>query len=114
MAKKKLKICTEDDPNPILDLTRLLVSGRASEPLLDFLGSGEQMSERVNCTASFLSKLLISLSGTTEMGNNSDRSIGEIARMLRKMCLPCMSKVTSCSRGIKRLGTTVSDWSVDS
>jgi anaphase-promoting complex subunit 4 len=37
----------EDEPNPILDLTCLLLTGRASEPLLDYLGSGEQMSERV-------------------------------------------------------------------
>ncbi|KAF8807426.1 hypothetical protein BYT27DRAFT_7099450 [Phlegmacium glaucopus] len=34
------------EPNPILDLTSLLTTGRASESLLDFLGSGEQMSER--------------------------------------------------------------------
>ena len=36
------------EPNPILDLTSLLTTGRASESLLDFLGSGEQMSERVS------------------------------------------------------------------
>ncbi|KAF8898719.1 anaphase-promoting complex, cyclosome, subunit 4-domain-containing protein, partial [Infundibulicybe gibba] len=34
------------EPNPILDLTCLLATGRASEPLLDFLGSSENMSER--------------------------------------------------------------------
>ncbi|KAG6851048.1 hypothetical protein H0H93_002940 [Arthromyces matolae] len=34
------------EPNAILDLTSLLVTGRASESLLDFLGSAEQMSER--------------------------------------------------------------------
>ncbi|KAG6879286.1 hypothetical protein C0992_003890 [Termitomyces sp. T32_za158] len=33
-------------PNAILDLTTLLVTGRATDSLLDFLGSGEQMSER--------------------------------------------------------------------
>jgi hypothetical protein len=37
----------EEEPDPILDLTCLLVTGRASESLVDFLGSGEQMSERV-------------------------------------------------------------------
>ncbi|KAF5375104.1 hypothetical protein D9758_000258 [Tetrapyrgos nigripes] len=36
----------QEEPRPILDLTKLLVTGRASEPLSDFLGSGEQMSER--------------------------------------------------------------------
>ena len=39
---------TEHSPDPILDLMTLLVTGRASDALLDFLGSGEQMSERVN------------------------------------------------------------------
>lgn len=37
----------------MLDLTSLLVTGRVSEALADFLGSGEQMSERVR--VSFLS-----------------------------------------------------------
>jgi anaphase-promoting complex subunit 4 len=32
----------------MLDLTTLLVTGRASDALLDFLGSGEQMSERAS------------------------------------------------------------------
>ncbi|KAF8641031.1 hypothetical protein AX17_000676 [Amanita inopinata Kibby_2008] len=36
----------QDEPNPMLDLTCLLLTGRASESLLDYLGSGEQMSER--------------------------------------------------------------------
>lgn len=43
----------EEEPNGILDLTSLLVTGRVSEALADFLGSGEQMSERVR--VSFLS-----------------------------------------------------------
>jgi anaphase-promoting complex subunit 4 len=38
----------EDSPDPMLDLTTLLVTGRASDALLDFLGSGEQMSERAS------------------------------------------------------------------
>lgn len=37
-----------EDPNPILDLTALLNTGRASESLQDFLSSSEQMSERVS------------------------------------------------------------------
>jgi hypothetical protein len=40
-------INTEEEPNGMLDLTSLLVTGRVSECLADFLGSGEQMSERV-------------------------------------------------------------------
>ncbi|KAG6911951.1 hypothetical protein DXG01_000199 [Tephrocybe rancida] len=36
----------QEEPNAILDLTTLLVTGRATDSLLDFLGSGEQMSER--------------------------------------------------------------------
>ena len=42
-----LPITTEEEPNGMLDLTSLLVTGRVSECLADFLGSGEQMSERV-------------------------------------------------------------------
>jgi anaphase-promoting complex subunit 4 len=38
----------EDDPNPLLDLTSLLITGRGSDALMDFLGTGEQMSERVS------------------------------------------------------------------
>ncbi|KAI0793487.1 anaphase-promoting complex, cyclosome, subunit 4-domain-containing protein [Abortiporus biennis] len=34
------------EPNAILDLTTLLVTGRASDALADYLGSGEQMSDR--------------------------------------------------------------------
>ncbi|KAF8078603.1 anaphase-promoting complex, cyclosome, subunit 4-domain-containing protein [Lyophyllum atratum] len=36
----------QDEPSAILDLTTLLVTGRATDSLLDFLGSGDQMSER--------------------------------------------------------------------
>ncbi|KAL6309999.1 anaphase-promoting complex, cyclosome, subunit 4-domain-containing protein [Sparassis latifolia] len=35
-----------DEPHAMLDLTCLLTTGRASESLSDYLGSGEQMSER--------------------------------------------------------------------
>lgn len=38
---------SEDEPNGMLDLTSLLVTGRVTECLADFLGSAEQMSERV-------------------------------------------------------------------
>jgi hypothetical protein len=44
---------SEEEPNPMLDLTCLLVTGRASDSLMDFLGSGEQMSERVNSLVVF-------------------------------------------------------------
>lgn len=37
----------EEEPNAILDLTLLLTTGRPSEAVSDFFGSGEQMSERV-------------------------------------------------------------------
>ena len=40
-------LVSEEIPTPILDLTTLLTTGRPTESLLDFLGSGEQMSERV-------------------------------------------------------------------
>lgn len=37
----------EKNGDPIYDLTYLLTTGRATKPLEDFLGGGEQMSERV-------------------------------------------------------------------
>ncbi len=40
------------DYDPILDITTLLLTGRASDQLADYLGSnGESMSERVSCAA---------------------------------------------------------------
>lgn len=36
----------QEEPSSILDLTSLLVTGRVSESLADFLGSGDQMSDR--------------------------------------------------------------------
>lgn len=44
-AKQKDQFGLEE-PTPILDLTCLLTTGRPSDSLLDFLASGEQMSER--------------------------------------------------------------------
>ncbi|KAF4623938.1 hypothetical protein D9613_001828 [Agrocybe pediades] len=46
LEQKQREQYGQESPNPILDLTYLLTTGRASEPLQDFLGSGEQMSER--------------------------------------------------------------------
>ncbi len=37
-----------EEPNAVLDLTVLLTTGRISESVSDFLGSGEHMSERVS------------------------------------------------------------------
>jgi hypothetical protein len=43
----------EDNPDPMLDLMTLLVTGRASDALLDLLGSGEQLSERASYLSGF-------------------------------------------------------------
>ena len=37
-----------DEPNGVLDLTALLATGRAGDALTDYLGSGDQMTERVS------------------------------------------------------------------
>lgn len=61
-------LLVEGEPNAILDLTTLLVTGRATDSLLDFLGSGEQMSERVrsivNCFAKYSTFLRVFSSGS--------------------------------------------------
>ncbi|KAJ7181678.1 anaphase-promoting complex, cyclosome, subunit 4-domain-containing protein [Mycena crocata] len=46
LEKKQREQFGQHEPTAILDLTCLLLTGRASEALSDFLGSGEQMSER--------------------------------------------------------------------
>ncbi|KAF9481412.1 hypothetical protein BDN70DRAFT_876389 [Pholiota conissans] len=57
----------EEEVNPILDLTCLLTTGRPSESLSDFLGSGEQMSERgIQKWESTVSEGLIKLRDSAE------------------------------------------------
>ncbi|KAF8626535.1 hypothetical protein AX15_004838 [Amanita polypyramis BW_CC] len=46
LEEKQKEQYGQEEPNPILDLTCLLLTGRASESLLDYFGSGEQLSER--------------------------------------------------------------------
>ncbi|PPQ64387.1 hypothetical protein CVT26_002094 [Gymnopilus dilepis] len=46
LEEKQKEQFGQGDPTPILDMTCLLTTGRATESLADFLGSGEQMSER--------------------------------------------------------------------
>ncbi|PFH54494.1 hypothetical protein AMATHDRAFT_134140 [Amanita thiersii Skay4041] len=46
LEEKQREQYGQEEPTPILDLTCLLLTGRASESLLDYLGSGEKMSER--------------------------------------------------------------------
>lgn len=47
-AKSDLSVVVEKEPDAILDLTALLVTGKASEALSDLLGSGgENMGDRV-------------------------------------------------------------------
>ncbi|KAJ7092748.1 anaphase-promoting complex, cyclosome, subunit 4-domain-containing protein [Mycena epipterygia] len=46
LEKRQREQFGQQEPTAILDLTCLLLTGRASEALSDFLGSGEQMSER--------------------------------------------------------------------
>jgi len=45
--RAELNVFIEEEPSAVLDLTCLLVTGRASDALADFLGSGEQMTDRV-------------------------------------------------------------------
>lgn len=62
----------ESGTNPILDLTYLLTTGRASDALLDLLGSGEQTSDRVGTYLSYSCAVhSCCQSGPSKMGNNS-------------------------------------------
>ncbi|KAF9466261.1 anaphase-promoting complex, cyclosome, subunit 4-domain-containing protein [Collybia nuda] len=46
LKTKQIKDFGQKDADPVLDLTALLVTGRASDALADLLGSDEQISER--------------------------------------------------------------------
>ena len=64
-----------EEPSPILDLTCLLLTGRASEPLLDYFGSGEQLSERVSASAlspRAVGNLATYITGNPQVGNSND------------------------------------------
>ncbi|KAF8973944.1 anaphase-promoting complex, cyclosome, subunit 4-domain-containing protein [Flammula alnicola] len=57
----------QEGTNPILDLTYLLTTGKASDSLSDFLGSGEQMSERsIQKWESTVSEALVKLRDSAE------------------------------------------------
>ncbi|KAG6857580.1 hypothetical protein H0H87_000179 [Tephrocybe sp. NHM501043] len=57
----------QEKPNALLDLTSLLVTGRATDALLDFLGSGDQMSERsIQKWESIMSEALVKLRDYSE------------------------------------------------
>ncbi len=43
-------LAVADSTTSLFDLTLLLLVGRSSEPVSDYIGSGEQMSERVGYT----------------------------------------------------------------
>ena len=43
-----------DSTTSLLDLTLLLLVGRSSEPVSDYIGSGEQMSERVGTLSAII------------------------------------------------------------
>jgi hypothetical protein len=71
----------EKEPAAVLDLTCLLLTGRASEALSDFLGSGDQMSDRVIFlfrTCFICCNIAIS-TGDQQMGINHRRSVIKIA-----------------------------------
>lgn len=60
----------------MLDLTALLATGRPSDSLADFLGSGELMSDRVRLVH-IDALLFLPAVGYSKMGYDGDRSIGQ-------------------------------------
>lgn len=68
----------------MLDLTVLLATGRAPESVTDYLGSGEQMSERVRCPlfvpCSLGSGDMDVFTGDTKMGDDSRGGTPEATR----------------------------------
>ena len=80
-----------DSTSSLLDLTLLLLVGRSSEAASDYIGSGEQMSERVGGSSIVIPAMVQEyFVGTTKMGINSSRSPGEVARFFRITRCPSM------------------------
>jgi len=67
--EKKQTQFGQKQPSAVLDLSCLLLTGRASEALSDFLGSGEQTTERVSCRKEISTVFLtLHTSGDEQMG----------------------------------------------
>jgi hypothetical protein len=49
-------LAVADSTTSLLDLTLLLLVGRSSEPVSDYIGSGEQMSERVGILSTIIQR----------------------------------------------------------
>jgi anaphase-promoting complex subunit 4 len=80
-----------DSTTSLLDLTLLLLVGRSSEAASDYIGSGEQMSERVGGSSIVTSAMVQGyFVGTTKMGIDSDGSPGTVARFFRITRCPSM------------------------
>lgn len=73
-----IHICSDQNPNVILDLTTLLVTGSGSEGLTDFITSSEQNSERVGFSRSLLPNFTLPLD-SSKMGFLSHRITNEDA-----------------------------------
>lgn len=101
---------SEQEPNAILDLTSLLVTGRASESLSDYLGSGEHMSERVRLSLMppRYPVVNIRIIGHPKMGVKRCRCPDEAQRLLRKASRSCVSADSPTLGGSPRLVLIVS------
>jgi anaphase-promoting complex subunit 4 len=85
-------LAVADSTTSLLDLTLSLLVGRSSEALSDYIGSGEQMSERV-CTLSTAAHGTVQACfiGLAEVGIHSRGSPGEASRFFRVARCPSMS-----------------------
>jgi hypothetical protein len=73
-----------DSTTSLLDLTLLLLVGRSSEAVSDYIGSGEQMSERV-CVSSTAAHGTVQACfiGVTKVGIHGGGSPRETSRLFR-------------------------------
>lgn len=94
----------------LLDLTCLLTTGRSSEALLDYLGSGEHMSERVRLFpyGDILPTALPEISEYAEMGNHYDGCTGPDKGSRGETSCSCMPTLAPTVAGSSRLGRIVS------
>lgn len=77
----------------MLDLTCLLLTGRASEALSDFLGSSDQMSERVFTTRCSNSPPLTSRQGIQKWESSVTEAIVKLRDFSEKRVAPACQRL---------------------
>lgn len=97
----------EKDADPLLDLTALLATGRASDALADLLGSDEQISERVSLWVLKSTSLPQFRQGHSKMGNHGWRGVDETTWLFGETSRTSFPAIAPSHGRTSGVGTTV-------